>query len=119
MYVEGRVLDIYGKPVPKASIETWETDSEGMLPCLAYCIRAVDDKGPKGSTIRNIQIGPILIVEEDCAVTRRVATDTGLLYPWHMLSQVMYADPTLISAHDDDPARLGTCRRAPRSPQSS
>lgn len=29
MYVEGRVLDIYGKPVPNASIETWETDSEG------------------------------------------------------------------------------------------
>jgi hypothetical protein len=29
MYVEGRVLDIHGKPVPNASIETWETDSEG------------------------------------------------------------------------------------------
>jgi len=30
MYVEGRVLDINGKPVPNASIETWETDSEGF-----------------------------------------------------------------------------------------
>jgi len=30
MYVEGRVLDIHGKPVPNASIETWETDSEGF-----------------------------------------------------------------------------------------
>jgi len=30
MYVEGRVLDTQGKPVPNASIETWETDSEGF-----------------------------------------------------------------------------------------
>jgi protocatechuate 3,4-dioxygenase beta subunit len=29
MYVEGRVLDTHGKPVPNATIETWETDSEG------------------------------------------------------------------------------------------
>ena len=29
MYVEGRVLDIHGEPVPNASIETWEADSEG------------------------------------------------------------------------------------------
>jgi protocatechuate 3,4-dioxygenase beta subunit len=29
MYVEGRVLDTSGKPVPNAAIETWETDSEG------------------------------------------------------------------------------------------
>lgn len=32
MYVEGRVLDIHGKSVPNASIETWETDSEGAAP---------------------------------------------------------------------------------------
>lgn len=30
MYVEGRVLDTHGKPVPNATIETWETDSEGF-----------------------------------------------------------------------------------------
>jgi len=30
MYVEGRVLDTQGKPVPNAAIETWETDSEGF-----------------------------------------------------------------------------------------
>lgn len=30
MYVEGRVLDTNGKPVPNAVIETWETDSEGF-----------------------------------------------------------------------------------------
>jgi len=30
MYVEGRVLDIHGNVVPNASIETWETDSEGF-----------------------------------------------------------------------------------------
>jgi len=30
MYVEGRILDTLGKPVPNASIETWETDSEGF-----------------------------------------------------------------------------------------
>ena len=29
MYVEGRVLDTHGKPVPNATIETWETDSDG------------------------------------------------------------------------------------------
>ena len=29
MYVEGRISDIHGKPVPDAYIETWETDSEG------------------------------------------------------------------------------------------
>jgi len=29
MYIEGRILDTLGKPVPNASIETWETDSEG------------------------------------------------------------------------------------------
>ena len=67
-----------------------------VLPCLAYCIRVADDKSPKGSTILNIQIGPLPIAEEDCGVTRRVATDTGLLCPWHILSQVMYGDPTLI-----------------------
>ena len=31
MYVEGRVLDIHGKSVSNASIETWETDSEGIV----------------------------------------------------------------------------------------
>ena len=29
MYVEGRVLDSSGKPVPGAVIETWETDDKG------------------------------------------------------------------------------------------
>jgi len=31
MYVEGRILDTLGKPIPNASIETWETDSEGAV----------------------------------------------------------------------------------------
>lgn len=90
-----------------------------VLPCLVYCIRIADDKGPKGSTIRNIQIGPILIVGEDCGVTGRAAMDIELLYPWPMLSQVMYGDPTLISALDSDPVRLGTRWRAPYPPQAS
>ena len=30
MYVEGRILDTLGKPIPNASIETWETDAEGI-----------------------------------------------------------------------------------------
>jgi len=30
MYVEGRILDTSGKHIPNASIETWETDSEGF-----------------------------------------------------------------------------------------
>jgi len=29
MYVEGRILDTLGKPIPNASIETWETDAAG------------------------------------------------------------------------------------------
>jgi protocatechuate 3,4-dioxygenase beta subunit len=29
MYVEGRVLDTSGTPVPNAIIETWETDENG------------------------------------------------------------------------------------------
>jgi protocatechuate 3,4-dioxygenase beta subunit len=29
MYVEGRVLNTSGEPVPGATIETWETDSTG------------------------------------------------------------------------------------------
>jgi len=41
LYVEGRVLDIYGKPVPNASIETWETDSEGF-----YDTQYSDRTGP-------------------------------------------------------------------------
>lgn len=41
MYVEGRVLDIHGKPVPNASIETWETDSEGF-----YDTQYSDRAGP-------------------------------------------------------------------------
>jgi protocatechuate 3,4-dioxygenase beta subunit len=32
MYVEGRVLNTDGKPIPDAVIETWEADSNGMLP---------------------------------------------------------------------------------------
>lgn len=90
-----------------------------VLPCLAYCIRIADDKGPKGSMILNTQIGPLLIAEEDCGVMKWVVTDIGLLYQWPMLSQVMYGDPTLISAQDNDPVRLGACRRASRPPQSS
>jgi protocatechuate 3,4-dioxygenase beta subunit len=31
MYVEGRVLDTKGKPVPNATIETWETDDNGAF----------------------------------------------------------------------------------------
>ena len=30
MYVEGRVLSPEGKPIPDASIETWETDDTGI-----------------------------------------------------------------------------------------
>ena len=29
MYVEGRILSTDGTPIPNASIETWETDSNG------------------------------------------------------------------------------------------
>ena len=29
MYVEGRILSTDGTPIPNASIETWETDSDG------------------------------------------------------------------------------------------
>ena len=29
MYVEGRVLNTSGEPVPGATIDTWETDSTG------------------------------------------------------------------------------------------
>ncbi|KAF8957385.1 intradiol ring-cleavage dioxygenase [Flammula alnicola] len=30
MYVEGRVTDIQGKPIPNANIDTWETDGHGQ-----------------------------------------------------------------------------------------
>lgn len=30
MYVEGRVLDVQGNPVPNAVIDTWETDGHGL-----------------------------------------------------------------------------------------
>jgi protocatechuate 3,4-dioxygenase beta subunit len=29
MFVEGRVTDIEGNPIPKAMIDTWETDGHG------------------------------------------------------------------------------------------
>lgn len=29
MYVEGRVTDLQGKPIPNAVIDTWETDGHG------------------------------------------------------------------------------------------
>ena len=31
LFVEGRVLDTDGKPVPNAVIETWETDENGAV----------------------------------------------------------------------------------------
>lgn len=52
-----------------------------VLPCLVYCIRITDDKGLQASTTHSIQIGPGLIAGENCRVTRRVATDIGLLSP--------------------------------------
>jgi len=30
MYIEGRVTDIHGRPIPNAVIETWETDQYGL-----------------------------------------------------------------------------------------
>ena len=30
MFVEGKVLNTSGKPIPNAKIETWETDAEGF-----------------------------------------------------------------------------------------
>jgi protocatechuate 3,4-dioxygenase beta subunit len=30
MYVEGRVTDLQGQPIPNAVIDTWETDGEGL-----------------------------------------------------------------------------------------
>lgn len=30
MYCEGRVLDVEGKPIANCTIETWETDDEGL-----------------------------------------------------------------------------------------
>ena len=37
LYVEGRVLDTSGKPVSNASIETWETDSDGAVLYSMLC----------------------------------------------------------------------------------
>jgi protocatechuate 3,4-dioxygenase beta subunit len=34
MYVEGRVLNTDGKPIPDAVIETWEADADGMFSVL-------------------------------------------------------------------------------------
>lgn len=34
MYVEGRVVSVDGKPIPGATIETWETDGNGECACL-------------------------------------------------------------------------------------
>jgi protocatechuate 3,4-dioxygenase beta subunit len=39
LYVEGRVLDTAGKPIPDAVIETWETDEHGMHTSLAVATR--------------------------------------------------------------------------------
>jgi len=72
---------------------------------MVYCIRIADDKGPKGSTTPSIQTGPDLIAEESCGVTTRVVTGIELLYPWHMRSQEMYGDPTLISTCASDLVR--------------
>lgn len=30
MFVEGRVLDLHGNPIPNAEIYTWETDGHGL-----------------------------------------------------------------------------------------
>lgn len=30
MYVQGRILTVDRKPIPNASIETWETDDQGL-----------------------------------------------------------------------------------------
>ena len=48
MYVEGRVLDIHGKPVPNASIETWEADSKGAALYGILRPSRVSDDGGKG-----------------------------------------------------------------------
>ena len=69
--------------------------------------------------IPSIQTGPNLIAEGDCGVTRGVTTDIGLSCLWLMLCQVMYGDPTLISAYDSDAVLLGTHRRTTSSPQPS
>jgi len=42
MYVEGRVLDSSGKPVPGAVIETWETDDKGYYD-VQYAERTAPD----------------------------------------------------------------------------
>jgi len=90
-----------------------------VLPRIVYCIRVADDRGPKDSTIRSIQTGLDLIVEEDYAATIRVGTAIGVSCPWHTQSQETYGDPTLISIYAPDPVRLGSCWGAAPSPQSS
>lgn len=37
MYVEGRVLDVDGKPIPNAVIDTWETDGHGLYDTQVSC----------------------------------------------------------------------------------
>lgn len=38
LYVEGRVLNTAGKPVPGAIIETWETDANGASNLLHFLL---------------------------------------------------------------------------------
>jgi protocatechuate 3,4-dioxygenase beta subunit len=38
MYVEGRVLNSSGEPIPGAVIETWETDDKGEVRLYAFCL---------------------------------------------------------------------------------
>jgi len=52
MYVEGRVLSIEGKPIPDASIETWETDDTGVYD-TQYETREVPDCRGRVKTDKN------------------------------------------------------------------
>lgn len=53
MWCEGRVLDTQGNPVPNCTIETWETDNEGLCVTVSFLRCSLRSHYFDPGTIRN------------------------------------------------------------------
>lgn len=67
MYVEGRVTDLQGRPIPNAVIDTWETDGEGLYDTQVHILFSAPFHSPPQPCILSTMNVRNLIAEEDCA----------------------------------------------------
>lgn len=100
MFVEGRVFNTGGKPIPGAVVETWETDGEGE-PAFTRCVHVVPpDDGFVMRSQSPLGVYDMQYAERTAPECRgRLRTDGEGKYGYRAIVPVSYAIPDDVSGH--------------------